>query len=172
MYIKALHRTSHLKPKETQKKKKKKKHPKKIPYISENGTLQFSARALKIKKLIPTKIYYTSRNGNFENKLLYFVKRKLFLYFRQRKPRKKSLYFRKRNFLIFRERYIQNPYISSTTSIFGTLVHSKPETYSKHCQTSKMKSFRFNIKKFLIFQETILYISGNGIFPIISSALA
>ena len=146
-------------------------HPKNISYISENGTLQFSARALKTKEINPMKIYYTSGNGNFEKNLLYFVKRKLFLYFRKRKPRKKSLYFRKRNFLIFRERYIQGLYISSTTSIFGTLVHSKPEAYSKHCQTSKMESFSFNIKKYLIFQETIPYISGNGIFPAISSAL-
>ena len=77
-------------------------HPKNISYISENGTLQFSARALKTKEINSMKIYYTSGNGNFEKNLLYFVKRKLFLYFRKRKPRKKSLYFRKRNFLIFR----------------------------------------------------------------------
>ena len=34
---------------------------------------------------------------------LYFLYRKLFLYFRKWKPRKNSLYFRKRNFLTFQE---------------------------------------------------------------------
>ena len=34
---------------------------------------------------------------------LHFLKRKLFLYFGKRKPRKNSLHFRKRNFLIFQE---------------------------------------------------------------------
>ena len=35
----------------------------------------------------------------------------------------------------FRERYIQK------LSIFRTLICSKPETYSEHCQTSTIKSF-------------------------------
>ena len=66
-------------------------HPKKIPYVSrngtfwfwywkipyiiskesfsyifENGTLQFSVQALKIKELHPRKIYYTSGNKDPE----------------------------------------------------------------------------------------------------------
>ena len=98
-------------------------------------------------------------------KLLYFLKRKLFLCFRKRKPRKNSLCFRKRNFLIFLESYIQN------RGIFRTLVYSEPKAYSEHYQTSTMESFSFNIKiflifsqkkAFLIFRETIPYISGIG----------
>ena len=104
--------------------------------------------------------------------LLYFLKRKLFSYFRKRKhwknslyflkeiccyfrkteALKNSLYFRKRNFLIFQERYIQNPgitkffYISGKVysghwynwtfvcyekSIFRTLTYSEQEVYSE-----------------------------------------
>ena len=58
---------------------------KKSSSISGNGTLHFLAQNRKIKKrCTPQKI----------------------------KPSKKSLYFRKRNFLMFPERNIQNPYIS------------------------------------------------------------
>ena len=120
-----------------------------------------------------------------------------FLYFRKRKPRKNFLYFlreteilknylhfRKRNFLIFQERYIQNPgitelfYISEryvqkpglyrTRSIFRTLLYSEPETYSEHCQISTRerfvkttkKNYLAHLKKVFIFS----YISGNGTF--------
>ena len=41
-------------------------------------------------------------------KFLKFFQRKLFLYFRKRKPRKNSLYFRKQNFLIFQEATFQD----------------------------------------------------------------
>ena len=37
--------------------------------------------------------------------------------------------------------YIQNPIIFRTRSIFRTMLYSEPETYSEHCQTSRMKSF-------------------------------
>ena len=47
----------------------------------------------------------------------------------------------KQNFLIFQERYIQNPDIFRIRSKFRTLVYSKPEAYSKHCQTATMESF-------------------------------
>ena len=53
-------------------------------------------------------------------------------------PRENFLYFKKRNFVIFRERYIWN------LSIFRTLLYSKPETYSEHCQESTMESFAKN----------------------------
>ena len=103
--------------------------------------------------------------------LLYFLKRKLFLGFRKRKPRKNSLCFRKRNFLIFSESYIQNPDIFRNRRIFRTLVYSEPNAYSEHYQTSTMESFSFNIKiflifsqkkAFLIFRETVSCISGIG----------
>ena len=45
---------------------------------------------------------YILGNGNPE-KISYFLERKLFFYFEKRKSRKNSLYFRKRNFLIFKE---------------------------------------------------------------------
>ena len=53
-------------------------------------------------------------------------------------------YFRKRNFLIFWKRYIQNPDVFRTRSIFRTLVYLEPETYSKYCQTSTMERFAKN----------------------------
>ena len=94
----------------------------------------------------------------------------LFLCFRKRKSRKNSLYFRKWNvfiflkteapkklfifqetelfytflkkvFLIFQERYIQNPGICRTRSILRTLVYSEPEAYSEHRQASTMERF-------------------------------
>ena len=36
---------------------------------------------------------------------------------------------------------------------FRTLVYSEIETYSKHCKTSTMEPFSFNIKQFLIFSK-------------------
>ena len=57
---------------------------KKSSYISGNGTPHFLAQNRKIKKMHPKK----------------------------KKPSKKSLYFRKRNFFMFQERNIQNLYIS------------------------------------------------------------
>ena len=54
------------------------------------------------------------------------------------------LYFRKRNFLIFWKRYIQNPDVFRTRSIFRTLVYLEPETYSKYCQTWTMERFAKN----------------------------
>ena len=51
------------------------------------------------------------------------------------------LYFLKKVFLIFRKKYIQNPDIIKTGSIFRELVYSKPEAYSEHCQTFTTKHF-------------------------------
>ena len=80
--------------------------------------------------------------------------------FQEKGTPKNSLYFRKRNFLILRGRYIQNPNIFRTATIFRTLVYAEPEAYSEHCQTSTMEPVSFNIKKFLLFQKIIRYISG------------
>ena len=44
---------------------------------------------------------------------------KKFFIFQKRKPRKKYLYFRKQNFFIFQERYIQNPGITELSCSFG-----------------------------------------------------
>ena len=49
-------------------------------------------------------IFFYFRKWNFLALILRnFRKRKFFLYFGKQKPRKNSLYFRKRNFLIFQE---------------------------------------------------------------------
>ena len=89
---------------------------------------------------------YILGNGNPE-KILIFQETETFLY------------FRKRNFLIFQESYIQNPSIIRTRSIFRTLAYSEPEGYSEHCQTSTMESFAENsyLPHFLIFQEMQLF---------------
>ena len=92
---------------------------------------EISAQAQKIKKNPPR-----------ENFLL-FLKRKYFVYFEkwsfllfeEMKTRKKFYIFRKRNVLIFWERYVQNPSIFRTRSIFRTLVYSEHEAYSEHRQT-------------------------------------
>ena len=48
----------------------------------------------KIKKIHPKKISYVSGNRSHEKKILYVLKRKLFLYFTKQEPRKNSLCFR------------------------------------------------------------------------------
>ena len=72
-----------------------------------------------MKKIRLDKISNTSGNGNPTN-FLYFLKIKLFLYFRKRKTSKNSLCFRKQNFLKFaqksspnsEEMNVQNPDIT------------------------------------------------------------
>ena len=84
---------------------------KKTPYIFEkwNSLVLILGNFSKFsqKKAFPTfqemVLFYISGNGNPEKNHLYFIKRKLFLYFRKWKPPKNSLYFRKLNFLIFEE---------------------------------------------------------------------
>ena len=61
--------------------------------------MDFSAQSWKIKNIYPEKISYILILKNS----LYFLKRKLFLYFGKRKPRKSSLYFRQRNFFNLQE---------------------------------------------------------------------
>ena len=67
-------------------------------YISENGTLHFSTQARKIKEIHLEKNSCISGNENPEKTSYIFLKRKLFLCFGKREPRKNSLYFRKQNF--------------------------------------------------------------------------
>ena len=54
-------------------------------------------------------------NSNIKKNLSYFLKRKLFLHLGKWKPRKKSLYFRKQNFLIFQEVTLRARKIKETT---------------------------------------------------------
>ena len=80
-------------------------------------------------------------------KFLIFSQKKAVLVFREKETLKKLLilqemetlksflYFRKRNFLIFRERHIQNP------DIFRTLVYLEPKAYSENYQTSTTERF-------------------------------
>ena len=80
---------------------------------------------------------YKSGNGNFKRITYIFSKgngnlEKNTLCFRKQKPPKTSLYFRKRNFFIFMERYIQNASIFRTRSISRRLTHLELVTYSEH----------------------------------------
>ena len=51
------------------------------------------------------------------------------------------LYFSKRNCLAYWKRYIQNPGIFRTKSIFRTFVYLEPKAYPEHCQTSTIERF-------------------------------
>ena len=90
-------------------------------------------------------LYYRKQKPG--KNFLYFSK-KAFLAFRT--PRKIFLNFRKWNFFIFRERYIQNPSIFKTRSIFRTRAYLEPETYLEHCQRFAKNSF---LVHFLVFRE-------------------
>ena len=87
---------------------------KKASYISGNGTFQSTLRKCLIFKETET-----------PKKFLIFSQRKLFLYLGNGNHEKCFLYFRKRNFLIFRKS------IFRTRSIFKTLTYLEPETYSE-----------------------------------------
>ena len=165
VYIKA---TWHF-PSQTQKKKKK-KHLKKflifpekelsssnnkkflytlqesLSFISENGTIQFSAQAPKIKELHPRKIYYTSGNVN-SKKFIVLSKKNVVLIFREMNPAsppsppKKNCYILGNRAFIYSGKYIQNADIFRNKSIFITLIYLESRTYSEHHQTSIMESF-------------------------------
>ena len=115
----------------------------------------------------PDKISYISRSGNTEKIPNIFSKESCSCILGNGNPEKilifqeteTFLYFRKRNFLVFQESYIQNPSIFRTRSIFRTLAYSEPEGYSEHCQTSTMKSFAENsyLPHFLIFRKMQLF---------------
>ena len=87
---------------------------------------------------------------------LYFRKPpKNFLYFYISETSKKFFIFQETKLLIFREKYIQNPSIFRTRSIFRTLTYSEPEAYLELCQTSTVERFAKNSYRahFLIFRE-------------------
>ena len=79
-----------------------------------------------------------------------------------------SYIFLKKPFLIFREKYIENPGIFRARIVFRTLV------YSVHCQASTMErfvklatycTFKPKLKKIKkIHLEKLSYISANGTF--------
>ena len=120
------------------------------PYIFSKSLPHFLApRPQKFPKKLALKkfLIFSEKIPNFlktesPKKLLYFRKRnflilqKTELFYTSEKElfKKTFLYFSKRNFTIFRERYIQNPRIFRTRSIFRTLVYLEPETYSEHYQ--------------------------------------
>ena len=105
-------------------------------YISGNKTLHFSTSTLRIF-LYKNFLYFFLENPSLWKQFLYFIKRKHFLYFRKRNPAllsgsskklkkstagkfiilqetetpKKSLYFRKRNFLILSDIELLSPKI-------------------------------------------------------------
>ena len=78
---------------------------KKFLIFPEMKSCTFQPKLEKIKVSHPEKISYTSGNRNQEETSYIFSNQSL-LYFGKRKPRKNSLCFRKRNFLI--------PYISGS----------------------------------------------------------
>ena len=83
----------------------------------------------KNKRNPPLRKFFILQETKIPEKFLIFSKKDAFLYFETWKPRKSSSYFRNGNFLYF------------TKGIFRTRVYSKPETYSEHCQTSRMERF-------------------------------
>ena len=120
-------------------------------------------------KILPEKSSYTSGNGTPKRTSYIFSKKSCSYISRNGNPKKLLICQQTEVSYISGRVYskpwhTQNPNIFRTTSIFRTLVYSEPEAYSKHCETFTMESFSFNIKKSLIFQETIPYISGNGTF--------
>ena len=95
--------------------KNKKIHPEKISYTL---ILKKFLHFLKRKLFLYFREWKPRKNFSSENKIdptekisvtpilknfLYFLKRKVCIYFRKRRPPKNSLYFKKRNFLIFQE---------------------------------------------------------------------
>ena len=117
--------------------------PKKIPYISGKGKGKKASYISGNEPLSPPR-------ENF----LYFrtqKHRKKYLYFKKQKPSKNPytsgnvtfLYLRKQNFLIFLERYIQNPGITKTQETFSNIndrMFSK-NSYLAHFSASAPKTF-------------------------------
>ena len=134
--------------------------PSNVSYISRNGNLQFSAEPLKNKQNKPKEnLLYSGKmdlpSSNIKKSFI-ISQKKAFLIFQERKPPKiNSSYFRKKNFLIFREQYIQNPSMFRTRSIFRTLVYSEPvvycrvtcTTFTTFAQAQKIKKSPLSKKK-------------------------
>ena len=68
--------------------------------------MELSSPSSKNKKIHSEKV----SNIPILKSFLYFLKRKLFLYFRQRKPRKILILSQKKAFVIFREKETQKKY--------------------------------------------------------------
>ena len=117
-----------------QARKIKKSNPKKIPYISGNGTFQSAPTKRKPRKnsyiFSKESTSYVSRNGNLK-KIPYISRNGTFSYFR------KGIF----QTLGHLEIYIRGLSIFRTTGTFRTLAHSEPEAYLEHCQTSMMEHF-------------------------------
>ena len=107
-------------------------------------------------------------------KILYSLKRKLFLYFGKRKPEKNSLYFRKRNFLKFQEPEILKNFLNFQKWNFQNLKSKKNPLLKSFLYFGKWNFLALRLrnslyfpvsalrKTFLIFQETkISYILEN-----------
>ena len=125
-------------------------NPKKASYISGNGTFQF--KPPKIKKIHPEKnsLYFGKWNFLRLTGFLYFLQRKLFLYFLKKATRifqPRPLKFSLKKFLIF----FPKKSASKKFLIFS--------------QKSPSFCGNWNPEKIFIFQERkFSYISGDGIF--------
>ena len=92
-----------------------------------------------LKKFLYFLIFWEMEHSSFNTKkFITFSQKKLFLYCRKRISRKKSLYFRKRNFFIFQE----------------TETHKK---LSRSNFTSSKNNKKNTLKNLLIFQEMELF---------------
>ena len=95
----------------------------------------------EIKKNNPEKMFYIPGNG-IPGKIYFIFLKEILSYIPGSGNLEKIPYAsRNRTFL----------YVGKDA--FRTLVYSEIETYSKHCKTSTMEPFSFNIKKFLIFSK-------------------
>ena len=102
-------------------------------------------QARKNKNIRPLQNVYISGNE----------KPKKIIYLRKRKPRKNpyisgkgtSQYFRKQNFFIFQEKYMQNYSIFRTRSIFRTLKYLELEAYSELRHIQNLKYIQSTVKK-------------------------
>ena len=112
----------------------------------------------KHSKSFPKKSCSEKVSYNFSKKPLIFWKRKS-----KKNPyisgNRTFLKFPKRTFFIFRQKYIQNPSIFRTRSIFRTLVYLEPKIYSEHCQKialsyiSRNGTFWHKIEKVFVFRK-------------------
>ena len=112
--------------------------PMKFPILQETEALK---KLLIFREMEPfshpEKIYSISGNGNPE-KISYIFSKESCSYI--------PLWFKKWNFLIFRERYIQNPSILRTRIRFRTLTYLEPEEYLEIWYTQNpVKHLRWNV---------------------------
>ena len=94
-------------------------------YISENGNPIIFLIFQKVTFQAWKRTFFIPQEIEVPNEFLIFSRNKAFLIFQKTGTPKKSLYFRKRHFLIYWERYIQNP------GVFRTLAYLELEAYSE-----------------------------------------